>query len=98
LLLKGVPWSLIKILGHPNLVITCSNKKFVAVFVLESLTSVASSHIVKHYVKVMMYLAPHLFNGGWIGPTKSISHFSDICKVTCGFRGISSLLLGLETL
>jgi hypothetical protein len=56
-------------------VITCSNKKGVVVFVLQSLTGVASSHLVKYSVALMIYLSPDIFVGGLIGPTKSISHF-----------------------
>jgi hypothetical protein len=93
-----VPWSLIKILGHPNLVITCSNKKCVVVSVLQYLTGVASSYLVKYSIVVMIYLALDLLAGGLIGPTKSIAHFSNTCRVTCGLRDISSLLLGLQNL
>jgi hypothetical protein len=74
LLIKWVPLSLIKILGHLNLVITCSNKKYVIVFALQSLNCVASAHLVKYYVAVMMYFAPDLLVGGLIGPKKSITH------------------------
>jgi hypothetical protein len=57
-----------------------------------------SADFVKYFVAVIMYLALDLFVGGLIGPKKSISHFSNTCKVTCGLRGISSLLFGLPTL
>jgi hypothetical protein len=77
LLIKWVPWSLIKILGHPNLVITYSNKKCVVVSALQSLTGVASAHLVKYFVAVMMYLAPDLLVGGLIGLKKYISHLSN---------------------
>jgi hypothetical protein len=62
------------------------------------LIGVASSHLVKYFVIAMIYLAPDLFAGGWIGPTKSIAHLSNTYKVTCGLRGISYLLLGLPIL
>jgi hypothetical protein len=75
-----------------------SNRKCVSVSVLYLLNNVASSHHLKYYVIVMMYLAPDLLDGGLIGPTKSISHLSNTCKVTSGIKGISSLLLGLPTL
>jgi hypothetical protein len=80
------------------MVITCSNKKSIVVVMLQTLSGVVSSHLVKYYSAVMIYLAPDLFVGVLIGPTKSISHLSNICKVTCGIRGISSLLLGFPTL
>jgi hypothetical protein len=47
---------------------------------------------------VIMYLAHVLLVGGLIGPTKSTAHFSNACKVTCRFKGISSLHDGLPTL
>jgi hypothetical protein len=78
--------------------ITFSNKKSVVVSVLQYFTSVASAHIVKYYVAVMIYLAPDLFVGGLIGPIISISHLSNNCEVTCGLRGIASRLLGFPTL
>jgi hypothetical protein len=65
---------------------------------LNYLIGVASAHLVKYSVIVMIYLAPDVFAGGLIGKTKSIAHFSNTCKVTCGSRGISSLLLGFPTL
>jgi hypothetical protein len=79
-------------------VITCSNKKCVVVYVIQPLTGASFSHLVKYFVAGMIYLAPDLFDGEWIGPTKSIAHFSNTCKVICGIRGISSLMLGLPTL
>jgi hypothetical protein len=75
--MKCVPWSLIKILGHQNLVITCLNKKCVVLSTLQSFTGVASTHIVRYFVTVIMYLAPIIFVGGLIGPTKYISHLSN---------------------
>jgi hypothetical protein len=65
---------------------------------LQSLTGIDSSHLVKYLVAVMIYLAPDLFVGGLIGPKKSISHLSNTYIVTCGIRGISSLMLGFQTL
>jgi hypothetical protein len=70
-------------------VITCSNKNCVVVSALQYFTGDAYAHLVKYYVTVIIYLALDLFVGGLIGPTKSISHLSNTCKVTCGLRGIS---------
>jgi len=98
LFMKCMPWFLIKNLGHPNLVITFSNKKCATVSVLQSFTGVASTHLVRYSIMVMMYLAPVLLDGGLMGPTKSIAHLSNACNVTCGHSGISSLLLGFPTL
>jgi hypothetical protein len=77
---------------------TCSDKKCVVVSLIHPFTGASSDHLVKYFVAVMIYLSPDLFVGGLIGPTKSISHFSNTCKFTFCLRGISSLLLGLPTL
>jgi hypothetical protein len=74
------------------------NKKCAIVSTLQSITGVASSHRVRYFVVVMMYLAPDLLVGGLIGPMKSMAHLSKTCNVTCGFNGISSLLEGFLTL
>jgi hypothetical protein len=96
--MKCVPWLLIKNLGHLNRVITCSNNKWVAISALQSFTSVASTHVVRYFITVMMYLSPVIFVGELIGPTKSIAHLLNASSVTYGCNGISSLLLGLPTL
>jgi hypothetical protein len=51
-----------------GLVITCSNKKCVVVFVLQSFTGAASSHLVRYFIMVMMYLVLVHLAGGLIGP------------------------------
>jgi hypothetical protein len=96
--MKCVPWSLIKTLGHPNRVITCSNRKCDVVSTLQSFIGVASAHLDKYSIAVIMYLALVLFVGGLIGPTNSITHLLNAFNVTYGCNGISSLLLGLPTL
>jgi hypothetical protein len=93
-----VPLSLIRVFGHPNLVMISSNINHVVVVALQSLIAFSSAHLVKYYVAVMLYLAPVHFLGGFIGPTKSIAHFSNAYKVSCGAKGISSLLEGFPTL
>jgi hypothetical protein len=93
-----MPQSLIKILGHPNGVITCSNRKCVVAYALKSFIGAAFTHFVRYSIAVMMYLAPVLFTGGLIGPTKSIGHLSNAYNVTCNCNGILSYLLGLPTL
>jgi hypothetical protein len=98
LFMKCMPWSLIKILGHPNRVMTYSNKKCIVVSALQSFTGVASTHLVRYYVMVIMYLDPVLFAGGLIGPKNYISHLSNAFNFTCGHNGISSLMLSLPTL
>jgi hypothetical protein len=92
LFMKCVPWLLIKTLGHPNIVITCLNKKCVVVSALQYFTGVTYTHLVKYFIMVMMFLSPVLLASGLIGPTKSIAHFSNACNVTCGHSGILSLL------
>jgi hypothetical protein len=75
-----------------------SNMKCAVVMELQSLTALASTHLVKYFVAVIMYLAPVHFPGGFIGRTKSMDHFSNACRVNCGANGISSLLDGFPTL
>ena len=55
------------------MVITFSNKKWVVISVLQSLTGASSAHMVKYSVVVMIYLSPDLLAGELIGSTKSIS-------------------------
>jgi hypothetical protein len=74
-----------------------SNTNHAVVVALQSLTALASSHLVKYFVAVMMYRAHLRFLGGLIGPTKLMSHFSNACKVIWGAKGISSLLEGFPT-
>jgi hypothetical protein len=75
-----------------------SNMKHATIVALQSLTTLASTHVFKYSVIVMMYLAPMCFPGGFIGPTKSMAHFSNACRVNYGANGISSLLDGFPTL
>jgi hypothetical protein len=75
-----------------------SNMNHAVVFSLQSLTTLASAYLVKYYVTIMMYLAPVCLPGGFIGPTKSMDHLSNACRVSCGAKGISSLLDGFPTL
>ena len=87
----------IRIFGHPNLVMMSSNMKHAVVVSLQSLTVIASAHLIKSYVVVIMYLAPVRFPGGFIGPKKLMAHFLHACRVSCGANGISSLLDGFPT-
>jgi hypothetical protein len=77
-----------RIFVHPNLVMMPSNMKHAAVVSLQSLTALAPAHLVKYFVAVIMYLSPERFPSGFIGPTKSIAHFSNACMVSCGANGI----------
>jgi hypothetical protein len=47
---------------------------------------------------VIMDLSHVVLANGLIGRTKYTSHFSNDCKVTCKFSGISSLRHSLSTL
>jgi hypothetical protein len=60
-----------------------SNMKRAAVVALQSSTALASAHLA-----VMMYLAHVCFPGEFIGPTKSMSHFSNAYKVSWGANGM----------
>jgi hypothetical protein len=75
-----------------------SNIKRAVVVALQSLTALASAHLVRYSVAVIMYLAHVRFPGGFIGPTKSMDHFLNDCRVICGASGISSLRYGFPTL
>jgi hypothetical protein len=74
-----------------------SNMKRATVVALQSFTALASAYLVKYSIAVIMYLYPMRFPGGLIGPTKSMAHFSNFCKVSWGAKGISSLLEGFPT-
>jgi hypothetical protein len=97
-LMKCVPWSFIRILGHPNLVIMSSNINCVVVVALQSLTTLASAPMVKYSVTIMIYLSPMRFPGGLIGPMKSMAHFLNACRVIYIANGISSILYGIPNL
>ena len=75
-----------------------SKMKCVAVEASQFLISLASAHLVRYSVPVMMYLTPVHFPSGLIGPTKSIAHLSNARSVICGRSGISSLYEGFPTL
>jgi len=75
---KCVPWSLVRLLRHPNLEIMFSKINLVAVSIVQSLMGVSSAHLVKYFVAVIMYLARECLVGGIMGPMKSIAHFSKI--------------------
>jgi hypothetical protein len=66
---------------HPNLVMISSNMNHVVVVSLQSLSALSSSHLVKYFVTVMMYLSLVCFPSELIGPTKSMAHLSNACKV-----------------
>jgi hypothetical protein len=75
-----------------------SNMKRIAIVSLHSLTSLTLTHLVKYSVAVIMYLAHVRFPGGFIGPTTTMAHFSNSFRVSCGAKGISSLLDDFPTI
>jgi hypothetical protein len=75
-----------------------SNIKCATVVALQSLIALALAHLVRYSVAVIIYLAPVHFPGGFIGPTKSMAHFSNHCRVIYSASGILSLLDGFLTL
>jgi hypothetical protein len=85
-------------LGHPNLVIMSSNIKLTVVFSLQSFTALSLAYLVRYVFAVIMYRAPMRFLGGFIGPMKSMAHFSNYCRFIYGANGISSLRDGFPTL
>jgi hypothetical protein len=80
------------------MVMMSSNMKHTTVVALQSLTALALAHLVNYSVVVIMYLTHVRFPSGFIGPTKSMAHFSNACRVNYGASGISSLLDGFPTL
>jgi hypothetical protein len=86
------------IFRNPNLVMMSSNMKHAVVFSLQSLTSLALAHLVKYSITVIMYLSLVHFPGGFIGPTKSMAHFSNAYNVSWVSSGMSSLLNNFPTL
>ena len=74
-----------------------SNIKCAVVAALQSLISLASAYLVRYSIIVIIYLAPMRSPGGFIGPTKSMAHFSNAYRVICGANVISSLRDGFPT-
>jgi hypothetical protein len=61
-------------LRESKLVMISSNINHAVVFSLQSFTSLASAHMVKYAITMMIYLTRVHFLGGLIGPTKSMAH------------------------
>jgi len=87
-----------RIFRHPNLVIISSKMNCPIVVALQSLNALASSHLVKYYVTMIIYLDPVCLPGGLIGSTNSMAHFLNTCNVNCDAKGISSILDDFPTL
>ena len=71
--MKCEPFSLIKVIGQPNLVIIFSYMNLVVTSLEQVSTSSASSHLVTYSIVVMIYLTLVLFVGIGNGPINSIA-------------------------
>ena len=60
-LIKCVPWSLIRVKGHPNLVIMFSYINLAATSFVQEWIGSTSAHLVTYSIAVIMYLAPGIF-------------------------------------
>ena len=72
---KCVPLSLTRIFGNPNVVMIFSYMKAATCAAVSILTALASAHLVKYLVAIIMYAIP-LEEWGWTSPTYSIPYFS----------------------
>ena len=69
LFMNRVPLSLISLLGIPNLVMMCSQMKFVIAAPATFFKGIASTHFVKYLVAARIHIWP--LEGGFIGPIRS---------------------------
>ena len=94
LLIKCEPWSLIRIIGHPNLVVIFSYINLVAISLEHVSNGSAYAHLVTYSTAVIMYLAPILFTGMGNGPMKSMGQISNVKLGLNDIKGISVLGIG----
>ena len=94
LLIKCDPWSLIRVIGHPNLVMIFSWINLAAISLEHVSTGSASAHLVTYSTAVMMYLSPILFAGIGNGPMKSMAQISNVKLGFTDIKGISMLGMG----
>ena len=90
LLVKCDPWSLINVIGKPNLVIIFSYINLAATSLEQVSTGSASTHLVTYSTTVMIYRAPVLLAGTKNGPMKSIAQISN---VRLGFTNINGIFV-----
>ena len=88
-LIKCVPWSLITVTGHPNLVMMFSQMNLASTSFVHEGTGYASAHLVTYSTIIIIYLAPILFPCFGKGPIKSIDQVSKVKLGIIGKRGIS---------
>jgi succinate dehydrogenase/fumarate reductase cytochrome b subunit len=74
--------------GYLNHATTSSKRNRAIVFVVQSMTGVASSYIFQYSITMIMYLAPAILSFGLIGPINSMAHLSNAYNVTCECKGI----------
>ena len=86
--MKCEPWSLIKVIVHPNLVMMFSYMNLESTSLEHVSTGSASANFVTYSTAVMIYLAPVLFVGIGNGPIKSIAQISN---VRLGFTNIKGI-------
>ena len=73
LLIECVPWSLINVSGHPNIVMMFSLINSATTSLEHVSTGSTSTHLVTYSIVVIIYLAPNLLAGIGNGPMKSIA-------------------------
>ena len=91
LLMKCEPWSLIKVIGQPNIMIMFSYMNLAATSLEQVSTGSASAHLVTYSTAVIMYLAPVHFAGIGNGRMKSMAQISYIKIGFTNIKGISIL-------
>ena len=91
LLMKCETWSLIKVIGQPNLVIMFSYMNLASTSLEQVSTGSAYAHLVTYSTAVIIYLAPGLFVGTRNGPIKSIAEISNVKLRFTNIKGISVL-------
>jgi len=96
--MKWVPWSLVRLFGHPDLNILFSKMNLAVVSVVHSFTGYTSTHRVRHSVAMIMYLTWEWHAHSVIRLMKSTNHFSKICTVCTRCKGNSSRCDRLLTL
>ena len=89
--MKCVPWSLIRVSGHPNWVMIFSYINLAATSLEHVSIGSASTHLVTYSIAVIMYLAPVLFAGIGNGPMKSMAQISNVKLGFTDIKGISVL-------
>ena len=88
LLIKCEPWLLVRVIGHPNLVIRFSWMNLAAISLEHVSTGSASAHLVTYSTAVIMYLAPIIFAGVGNVPMKSMAQISNVKLGLTDIKGI----------